>query len=245
MRLPRLWRAAGAAAAVALALGTTSSTSAAQVQPAVYGTAEGDTQDFSIFLLGLSVQPVGLGLQPTASVTGYRLTFPVGAETSSFSAIVPAAGLRYQWPVGAVQATVGYQFLLDDEVEGGFGVPGGAEQGVTTTAMADYWGDGTRTAQLIATYGFGDQYAWARARGAQQVVRFGEGSMLRLGLEAVAQGGGDEPGAEYGSFQAGPLLELQLRPGLVLIGSAGGKSDNIAGNPEIFPYFKFEFVWVP
>lgn len=103
-----------------------------------------------------------------------------------------------------------------------------------------------------------EEYIWTRLRGIQRVARVGAGD-LRLGGEAVLQGGGDAAdqidldtgefirGERYRSFQLGPVVQFQPTPALQLIGSAGAKTDNLsfAERPDWFPYFKVEFVLVP
>jgi hypothetical protein len=41
------------------------------------------------------------------------------------------------------------------------------------------------------------------------------------------------------------VAEVHLLPALRLIGVAGGKTDNRDLSPEVFPYFKVEFVAFP
>lgn len=249
MKIPRLWRAAGATALLALALGTFADPAAAQIEMAVYGTAEADTEEMSLLLLGLAVQPAGLGFKPVATVNGYRLSYPGAGGTETLAAINPAAGVRYQWPVGAVQATAGYLFLSNQDGEG-FGAPGGAEQGFTAALMGDFWDAGARSGQVIGSYNFGDHYFWGRARGAQQIATLA-GGPLRLGAEVVGQGEDlleqeeDLTGVNYRSFQAGPILEYGASPNLQLLAGAGVKSDNLPDNADLFPYFKVEFVFLP
>lgn len=249
MRILRAWRAAGTATGLALALGAAAPQASAQLQVVPFGGVEFDTEDMTLFLLGVSVQPGTPGLQPVAGLLGYHLTFPAGAETQSILAVSPSAGLRYQWAMGAVQATVGYLWVDSDEEVAApvFGAPGGAESGLTTSAMADYWGTGFRTAQLLGTYNWGDQYFWTRGRAAQQVAALG-GFPVRLGAEVVAQGGGDNVFADdYQAFQFGPFVQFTVVPGLELTGVIGAKTDNLDDpeRSELFPYFKLEFVYVP
>lgn len=216
-----------------------------QAQVVFFGTAEADTEDQSLLLLGGSLQMARPGWQPVVGVLGYRLTYPISdVATETLYALNPSLGLRHQWTSGAAQASVGYLFL-SDEVTGGFGAPGGAEEGVTASALADYWGTGARTAQAIVSFNFAEEYAWSRLRGAQRIARLG--GDLRVGAEAVLQGGGDGPGEDYRALQIGPMLQLQPTPALQLIASAGAKTDNadLPDRPDWFPYVKFEFVLVP
>lgn len=246
MGIRKLWRAASATATVGLLTLATPDGVQAQLQPVVFGTAEADTQDQSVLLIGASVQPARTGLVPTAGILAYRVTFPVAENTTtSLSAVVPSVGLRYQTPVSGVQLSVGY-VLLSEEGAGGFGAPGGTRQGVSTTLMGDYWGSGERSAQGILSFNWADRYLWSRVRGTQRVAGLGTEGGVNLGAEVVAQGGGAE-GEEYRALQAGPVVEVQLSPAVRLLGSVGAKTDNleIPDRPEVFPYFKFEFVLVP
>jgi hypothetical protein len=250
MRISNLWKSAGTAS-LALALLGTAAPATAQIQPVVFGSAEADTQDQSIFLLGASVQPARLGLNPFAGLMAYRLTYPMGAGTGTVNAFAPSVGLRYQTPTSAVQGSIGYLFLSED-VPGGFGAAGGTRQGLTTGALAEYWGTtGAMNAQGIVSYNVADEYIWARGRGAVGVLPMA-GGWLRVGGEVVGQGGGSTPagqpaGERYSAFQIGPLVDLQATRTLRLIGVVGLKTDNLdfPDRPGQFPYFKGEFVWVP
>lgn len=245
MKIRKLWQEAMLAAFVA-ASAALPGNAQAQAQLVFFGTAEADTEDTSLLLLGASIQTGRPGWQPVAGVLGYRLTYPTGAATTeTLYALNPSLGLRHQWTSGAVQGTVGYLFL-SDELGGGFGAPGGAEQGLTTSFLADYWGTGARTAQALVSYNVAEEYAWGRVRGAQRVAQPAGGD-LRLGAELVLQGGGDGPGDDYRALQVGPVIQYQPSPALQLIASGGLKTDNadIPDRPESFPYFKLEFVLIP
>ncbi|MBW3628332.1 MAG: glycosyltransferase [Gemmatimonadetes bacterium] len=252
MRIPRLWRAAGVATSLALALGGTASRGAAQLEAAIYGSGEIDTENTSVASIGASVQPPGLGFKPVASILAYQLTFPAGTGTQSVTAFNPALGLRYQWVPGALQASVGYLFL-SGETDAAVGAPGGGESGITGAVLADYWGDGTTLAQGIASYNFADDYIWSRLRATRQVTDFNF-APIRLGAEVVGQGEDvfdieeddlTAVNAGYRAFQAGVVGDYQLSPDFRLTGIVGGKTDNITGNPDIFPYFKVEFLYLP
>ena len=46
-----------------------------------------------------------------------------------------------------------------------------------------------------------------------------------------------DPEAAQACAAAGVFAPVKL--------AVGGKTDNIAGNPDLFPYFKVEFLWLP
>jgi cellulose synthase (UDP-forming) len=239
---------AGKAAVVGLALAM-ASPAAAQLQPVVYGASEFDTESLRLYLLGASVSSPGTGLGWTAGVSGYHLTYPVGADdTQSVTAVQPSVGVRYGTPTSAVSGSVGYAFVSggDDDATGGtaVGAPGGGEDGVLTQLQANYWGDGTRNGQAIAVYNWGAEYLWTNLRGTQRVVQTGDYTGVNVGAELGFQGGGtgDE---DYQAFQAGGVAEYQLSPAFRLIGVVGGKADNRDDSPSVFPYFKLEFVALP
>lgn len=242
---------AGKAAVAGLALALAAAPARAQIQPVVYGASEIDTENLRLFLLGAAVSSPGTGLGWTAGLSGYHLTYPIGADdTESVTAVQPSVGVRYGTTTGAVSASVGYQFVSgggDDDVVPGsvVGAPGGGEDGVLTQLQANYWGDGTRMGQAIAVYNWEAEYLWTNFRGTQRVFDTGDGDTgVNLGAEAGFQGGGSG-NADYQAFQVGGVVEYQASPALRLIGVVGGKADNRDEAPEIFPYVKLEFVTMP
>jgi hypothetical protein len=110
----------------------------------------------------------------------------------------------------------GVRFIFVDEPETAVGVTGspvGSSDGVFATFQADYWGRGERIGQFIATYNFGGNYLWSRAKGG---TRFGSlTSPLFVGAELIFQGGGEDTALGIPNswvLQAGPVLMLQLTP---------------------------------
>jgi hypothetical protein len=226
----------------------------AQIQPVFFGTAEADTEDMRLFLIGASFQRAALGLQPFAGVTAYQLKYPAltgtgqQAATVNTSAVNPSVGLRYSTPTTSVQGAIGYLFLVSDEAPatGVFGAPGGTRDGITASGMGEVSGNRGVNLQAIVNYNVGDEYVWARGRGAVGVMPMGAG-WLRVGAEVVGQGGGVDAGERYSAWQVGPFVDAQVaRPLRVLLG-AGIKGDNAnrADASSTFPYFKMEFVLVP
>jgi cellulose synthase (UDP-forming) len=224
----------------------------AQWAPVVFGSAEADTEDSRLFLLGASVEQQRVGLAPTFGVIGYHLTYPTVATsiipptevrgTQTATAVNPRIGLRNQWEFGAIQANVGYLFIAEDEnrTAGPIGAPGGGQDGVTTAVQMDYWGTGAVRGQGILNYNWGGEYFWTRLRGAVPIA-----PALAIGAEGIVQGGGTGPGEKYQAAQAGALLEFDVSPNLRLTGGGGVKFDNLDFTADAFPYFKAEFVFIP
>ena len=249
MQIPEVLKRASTLLAIVagLALGQPA---AAQLQPVVYGAAESDTEGLTLLLLGGAVSTTNPGLGVVAGVTGYSLSFPTGLgnETARVAAVQPYVGPRFLWSTGAVQATVGYQFLdTADEGEEAFGTPLGGREGVVTALQGNYWGTGARSAQAIVSYNWGSEYAWGQLR-ALQLVGTPGGIPLSLGAELVAQGGGTGDTAlepDYQAIQFGPAVEVAFSPGFRLAGVVGMKSDNRPQEKDFFPFFKLDFVLIP
>jgi hypothetical protein len=205
------------AALVALA-GVASSAGAQQIVG--FGAAEFSGNRRSVQLLGAAVSSGLPGWSPVFTITGLRFTFPaidpvtLDEETADAFAVAPSLGLRYQTETRSTGVHVGYIFVDDDDDFTGIaGSPVGGSDGVFATFQHDYWGRGERIGQLIATYNFGAQYLWSRAKGG---VRFPSiTSPLFVGAEVIFQGGGgdeDIDDDETWVLQAGPALMFQLTP---------------------------------
>jgi hypothetical protein len=185
-----------------------------------FGAAEFSGQRRSVQLLGVSASSGLPGWSPVLTVTGLRFTFPVTdpitltTTTADAFAIAPSLGLRYQTTTRSTGVHVGYIFVEeDDDVSAITGSPVGSSDGVFVTFQHDYWGLGERIGQLIATYNFGGEYLWSRAKGG---VRFPNvTSPLFIGGEVIFQGGGgdDDLGIpDTWVLQAGPALMFQVTP---------------------------------
>jgi hypothetical protein len=194
-----------------------------------FGAAEFSGERRSVQLLGFAVSSGLPGWSPVFTVTGLRFTFPVTdpvtltTSTADAFAIAPSLGLRFQTETRATGVHVGYIFVEEDEdVAVITGSPVGAADGVFATFQHDYWGRGERIGQFIATYNFGGEYLWSRAKGG---VRFPNvTSPLFLGAEVIFQGGGgdDDLGIpDTWVLQAGPALMFQLTPNFRLDLSGG------------------------
>jgi hypothetical protein len=232
--------------------GVASSAGAQQI--VAFGAAEFSGQRRSVQLLGLSASSGLPGWSPVLTVTALRFTFPVpdvtgvGTETADAFAIAPSLGLRFQTETGATGVHVGYIFIEsdDDDLIAPGGSPVGGDDGVFATFQADYWGRGERIGQLIATYNFGGEYLWSRAKGGVRVG--GLTSPLFVGAEAIFQGGGgdDDLGIDdTWALQIGPVLMFQLTPNFRLDLSGGARfpvGDDDDGGDVVTGYGRIEFV---
>jgi hypothetical protein len=235
-------------AALVAWIGVASSAGAQQVVG--FGAAEFSGQRRSVQLLGLSVSSGLPGWSPVFTVTGLRFTFPdaFGGTADAF-AVAPSLGLRYQTEVGATGVHVGYIFIEsdDDDVIAPGGSPVGGDDGVFATFQADYWGRGERIGQLLATYNFGGEYLWSRAKGGVRVG--GLTSPLFVGAEVIFQGGGGDEDAgidDTWALQVGPVLMFQLTPNFRLDLSGGARfpvADDDDGD-VVTGYGRIEFVAV-
>jgi hypothetical protein len=199
--------------------------SAGAQQIAAFGAAEFSGERRSVQLLGFAVSSGLPGWSPVFTVTGLRFTFPVTdpvtltTSTADAFAIAPSIGLRYQTETRATGVHVGYIFVDEDQdIAAITGSPVGSADGVFVTFQHDYWGRGESIGQIIATYNFGGEYLWSRAKGG---VRFPNvTSPLFIGGEVIVQGGG--PGSpDTWVLQAGPALMFQLTPNFRLDLSGG------------------------
>ncbi|MHB1263985.1 MAG: hypothetical protein ACYC1S_06130 [Gemmatimonadaceae bacterium] len=231
-------RLAGAAAAALVILPA----GAAAQSVAVFGAAEAGGFGQSLALLGASATPGGEGIAPVAQVVGYTLRFRSGspAVTTTANVIVPAVGLRWGMPGGATNVMVGYAIASNSSdfnpaVHTGF--PAEVSSGVTTSAQYNYWGQGERNTQFIASYGWKSNYLWTQARNAW---RIGE-SPAYFGGEVGIQGS-TESGSKW-LVNVGPVVQFRLSPGLRL-GAGGGLRVQTDGNRQS-GYARLDFVWTP
>lgn len=234
-------------AAAAACAGVASSAEAQQI--VAFGAAEfsGPVRR-NVQLLGVAVSSGQPGWSPVLTVTGLRFAFPDGfGGTADAFAIAPSLGMRYQTETGSAGVHVGYIFVDEDEdVVDVTGSPVGSSDGVFATFQADHWGRGERIGQFIATYNFGANYLWSRAKGG---VRFGGlTSPLFVGAEAIFQGGGRDDDLGIPNtwvLQAGPVVMLQLTPNFRVDLSGGVRIpiEDVTDEPT-GGYGRIEFVAV-
>ena len=187
----------------------------------------------------LSAVAGGEGWRPVGSLAAY-MVFTEGDDSWG---VTPAVGLRYRAPGGFLQGKVGWAF----RDEGGTPFFGGDDSGVHTSAHAEYWGDGTWSAQGIASYNWGSDYLWSRARLARRVATLDGGGAVALGGELVWQADTDDQlvqGVEvegYEATQIGPVLQwVTSADGAVVSFSGGWKNNSVADFEEDTWYVKAE-----
>lgn len=215
-----------------------------------FGTAEWDSDDVSIYLLGASVTPEGLGLKPTAGLQAYRVEYESAdlfgnPDEVDVWTVAPNVGLKYRTGGGAYQARVGYAFRFgdddEDEIAIGDAPFGASEDGIVTSAQADIWGTNPLDFQAIGSYNFGSEYLWSRGRSTARLMRFDNGGSLRLGGEVVWQGFVEDDTEDYSALQFGPVLSWHVRPETIL--TVGGGWKDVEDDDETHGYFKLEFVY--
>jgi hypothetical protein len=208
---------------------------------AVFGTAEVDGNDQTLFLLGGAWHPNRLGWQPYVSAIGYNIRLD-GGSTFDQSVFAPQVGLRYQNAVSAVQFGGGYAFTNNDVAFAGANI----ESGKTPFAAFqwNHWGTGVRSLEAIASYGFDTEFFWSRFTGLQ---RLAQASPLYVGAEAGVFGGGEGP-SDFWTAQFGPAIEWRFTPAF-RIGAAAGLKAGISSpagvSRESDAYGRLSFLWLP
>jgi hypothetical protein len=224
------------AATAALLIAGIPGMAAAQFQVVGYGSGEWDTHNTAVYVLGIAGQTTNLGLGPALNVLFYDVQLP---NNQSIRAINPQAGIQYRWNQSSLQGRVGYVFVRGDTLTASATNTtafGGSRSGLSTTGQYEYWGDGTRSLEVIGNMNWGDKYWWTTANAGFQVAKMSNGG-LALGAEVVGQGNSDSQ-----VFQIGPRAELAMGP-VKINGVVGYKIRN-----DIYdngPYFKVGFVIIP
>ena len=236
-----LWRAVFSMLAV-VTLG--SAPAAAQWGTTWVGVAETGGDDVTVLVGGASMAPEGLGLKPVVGLQALWLDTPGGSSWG----VTPSAGLMMRAATGAIQGRVGYSYRSDAD-DGVLPVFDGGEGGFMTSAQADYWDGGAYGLQGIASYNWGSEYLWTRARATLRVMQLDMDGSISVGPEFVYQGQmGDEatPPGPYSATQLGGIL--LWNSGNSLIGGFGAGIKNLDSD---FPtedgddstwYVKLEFV---
>jgi hypothetical protein len=229
------WKLAAATAALSI----TFASAPADAQ-AIFGAAELDDDETQLYLIGGAWAPGGLGWKPFGSVVAYHLRFDSFPEDVSRNVVVPTIGLMHSQATQSISFGIGYAFADDDtdETDDPALVPAPSGDGVVGSVGWDYWGDGSRMAQVLGSYNFGDEYLWTRGRAG---FRLTPTSPLFVGGEAGIMGGGDQ--SAY-IAQFGPLIEWRFNPQFRLTASAGLKVGiaEVDGNAA---YGRLEFLWLP
>ena len=219
---------------------------AAAQQVVGYGSAEAGGAGSSLFLVGASLSPGGIGVQPVAGAQIYHLNYPIGGgSTASNNVFAASLGLKNQSAVGAMQAGVGYAWVSSSTntpaAVGTFPIPAQSKNGVFATVQGDYWGTGAHTAQFIGSWNFANDFLWTRVQGAERIGDVD--SPLSAGAEAGVLGGGLS-GAKSWGFFVGPTLGVKVSQQLRLTGAVGYRAET---SPRSIGtgYAKIDFVFVP
>jgi hypothetical protein len=144
-----------------------------------------------------------MGLRPLVRAGAYYVIAP--GENSM--GVTPAAGLRYMTTGGFIQGAVGWNFAGN---ENGFDPIGGGANGLHTSVQTEFWGDGDWGASGIASYNWGSDFLWSRARLTKRIMPRANGGAVGLGAELVWQAVTDDGDAfddnEYEATYIGPVL---------------------------------------
>ena len=149
------------------------------------------------------------GLRPLVSLGAYYIIL----DGENSWGLTPAAGLRWQTDGGFISGKVGWAIRPD---EAGADVFGGGDSGLHTSGHVEYWGDGTWGLQGIASYNWGAEFLWSRARGTRRVAEHASGASTALGAEFLWL-----DGATYQATYLGPVIQ-HIRPGGAVWAVSGG-----------------------
>jgi hypothetical protein len=146
------------------------------------------------------------GVRPLISVGAHYVVIDQGDNSWG---LTPAGGLRWQTSGGFLEGKVGW--AIRDE-EGGFDVFGGDKSGLYTGAHTEFYGDGSWGLQGIATYNWGADFLWSRARALKRIAQLSSGGGVSLGGELVWQAQTDDDDLiadnEYEATYIGPVLQI-------------------------------------
>lgn len=194
---------------------------------ATYGSAEAAGDGGGSLFLGSTLGlPGGVGLSPIVSAYVQTYRYRTGTGHATATAFSPAVGLSYGTPVGAVSATVGYNFTSTDVSNNRLvELQGGNTESVTSTLQGNYWGDGNQAVQGIVAYAWKSEYVWSRLRAAKRLGT----TPAFAGAEVVYQG--TSKNYSQHRYQFGPTIEYRFTPRFRLGGAAGykGGDNNYAG----------------
>jgi len=243
-----MWRAASAAL---MAVGLGAAPAAAQFGgwgATWVGVAETSGDETTLLLGSGSFSPEGLGLRPTV---GLQALYLIG-EDNSYWSVTPSVGAVLRGTEGSLAARVGYAFHEDTDVEI-LGAPDAGDDATwSTSVQGDYWNGGAYGLQGIASYNWGSEYLWSRARATVRVLELDMNGSIHVGPEFVYQGEmGDETieDPHYQSMQAGGIV-IWNSGNMLSAGFGGGWKQNNAGidalgdetEDESTWYVKLEFV---
>lgn len=224
----RRWIATAFAFTALLAAGANSAH--AQLGWSGYAVGEFDDEDTALALVGVTIGPRGLGWKPYGGAQAYWLQFDNGIGTTSVTSITPSVGLRNTWSTGSLGLRVGYNFSSRDI--DGFIANQDVGDGVVNSVALDHWGTGNVYLQGLATYNYGSENFWSRARGLFRVFNMGDGNIMAGGEVAYLNSN------NYSSVQPG--LVVAYTPGRATTFNFGVGRRTGDGNDAT--YFKAELV---
>lgn len=188
-----------------------------------YATASIDGYDTNVQLVGASVRPGGLGLQPVLGVQVFHLGFnPSGPGSVDRFGVTPSVGASYRMPTGSVEARVGY--TIQNEDNGPIVDGAGGKDGFNVALQGNYWGTGGGPElQGIATYSISSDYTWNQAQATVPVATYGTHA-IKAGAEAVFESATSGP--SYHAYSVGPLVRVTTSSHSSFALSGGFKDSN-------------------
>ena len=212
------FRVPGALLALILSLLFAPAAAEAQVVTG-YGIGYADGDETLFGLLGATVAPAGLGLQPVGSLEVYALSFPGALDDRVRTlGVAPGAGLQYVTTGGVISGRASYHFV-DAERTGRRLFTGGSD-GIATTLQAIYWAG--RAVETLVNYHWPSEFLWSEGK-----VHFAVAPSIQVGGEGIWQNDGE---ADSGSVMFGPSVRWVGDSGLTFGVSGGPKLNDEAEN---------------
>jgi hypothetical protein len=153
------------------------------------------------------------GLRPFLSLGAHYVIVDQGDNSWG---VTPAGGLKYQTSGGMISGSLGWA-IADDDVNNGFDVFAGGESGLHTGVHTEFWGSGAWAMQGIATYNWGSDFLWSRARLLKRIKERSGGGGILLGGELAWQAQTEDDDLiddnEYQATQIGPVLQFTSTDG--------------------------------
>lgn len=203
---------------------------AAQLGWSAYAVGEFDSDDLALALAGVTVGPRRSGWSPIAGAQVMWLDLPaISATVTSF---LPSVGLRNSFSTGSFAVRVGYNFSNRD-VDGFAGSSGDIGDGVTNSVSLDYWGSGSVYLQGLASYNYGSENLWSRARAMTRLLGYGSEGSIMGGVEAAYLNGDG-----YSSLQPGIVVGFTPSRGTTINVGVGRR----LGDGNDATYFKAELA---
>ena len=202
---------------------------AAQLGWSGYAVGEFDSDDLKLGLVGASVGVRRSGWAPVGGVQLLWMEFGSGTTVTS---ILPSVGLRNNFGTGSFGFRVGYNFS-NREIDGFAGSSGDIGDGVTNSVSVDYWGTGNVYLQGLASYNYGSENLWSRARAMTRLAGFGSDGNFMGGAEVAFLNG-----SSYSSLQPGIVVGFTPSRGTTFNFGVGRR----LGDGNDATYFKAELA---